>query len=649
MSRITHRGTRLIVSLWRQQKARFYCISTKTAAGKWKDHFFEKEDFGDIPEFLEDHEGEDIYFCPHGFKARARQKEEAVLPKMCWADLDEADPRKFKHMKPTIAIESSPGRFVGLWLLDRTVTENLNKRLSYQLGADKGGWDVTQVLRFPGTVNFKYRTRPEVRILWSDGDEYEFAEIDRRCADLDEEDEETGQSARDILKKYGKKMRPATRRSFVSPVTNGTDRSAVIWKMVKECIEVGMTEEETHILMASTPICKSKYEGRNITKALNSQIEKAVREKLSGSPKVSKAERDDEDDDDDQEFERIELTPLSDVKREQVEWLWDRRIAMNSLTIVEGPPGLGKSYVMHMVAKCVLDGDRIHSDRPSGFKPRRGRVLALDLENDDASVVKPRLEDNGCENLSDIAVVRKMLPLDEDDSLEALHDAIRRWKPMLVIFDTVSYFLGRASDNNPKEMAQMMGKLAEIAKKYGIAVVALRHWRKSSGDGATATDKGAGAITIAGGARVVLAVSKTGDPDLDEEGWRVVSVSKINVGGRAKGLLFRINERKGGRSEFEWGDAYDLSADEIVTKLGRPARDKDKEDKAARDGAKSARSEAEAMLRRRLANGGIEDWDKLVSIADKRGIDAGTLKSVAEKIGCEFKNGDVRLKPLKKD
>ena len=97
----------VIIELWKRQPGKYFCISTKSPAGKWKDHFFSPDDFGSIKQFLRDHDDHDIYFCPHGFNRRVRQKEEAVIPNLLWADLDYSDPRNeklFKGLKPTTAV-----------------------------------------------------------------------------------------------------------------------------------------------------------------------------------------------------------------------------------------------------------------------------------------------------------------------------------------------------------------------------------------------------------------------------------------------------------------------------------------------------------------------------------------------------------------
>jgi len=51
--------------------------------------------------------------------------------------------------------------------------EELNRRLAYTLGADPSGWDLTQLLRVPGTRNHKYPDAPLVHVLQVTGAKYE--------------------------------------------------------------------------------------------------------------------------------------------------------------------------------------------------------------------------------------------------------------------------------------------------------------------------------------------------------------------------------------------------------------------------------------------------------------------------------------------
>lgn len=103
----------------------------------------------------------DIYFSPAVY-SKDKRRANAVQPtRLLWADLDEANPDTFPpELKPTASWETSPGRFQALWKTDKRLKPKmqtmLNKRLTYAVGADKGGWDLTQVLRIPGTPNHKY-------------------------------------------------------------------------------------------------------------------------------------------------------------------------------------------------------------------------------------------------------------------------------------------------------------------------------------------------------------------------------------------------------------------------------------------------------------------------------------------------------------
>lgn len=102
------------------------------------------------------------YFCPQLFSQKKRRKEYVSLTTNAWSDLDRCDPDKLL-VQPSILVESSPGRYQSYWIFDNPVdpkdAEDLSRRIAYfheKDGADKSGWDLTQLLRIPDTFNFKY-------------------------------------------------------------------------------------------------------------------------------------------------------------------------------------------------------------------------------------------------------------------------------------------------------------------------------------------------------------------------------------------------------------------------------------------------------------------------------------------------------------
>jgi RepB DNA-primase from phage plasmid len=110
----------------------------------------------------------DVYQCAHLLTRPQRRKEHAASLLALYVDLDHSELRA-DAPPPSVIVESSPGRWQCYWPLTEPVDphrgEDLNRRLAYALGADRSGWDLTQLLRLPQTPNRKYPDAPPVRLL----------------------------------------------------------------------------------------------------------------------------------------------------------------------------------------------------------------------------------------------------------------------------------------------------------------------------------------------------------------------------------------------------------------------------------------------------------------------------------------------------
>jgi hypothetical protein len=113
----------------------------------------------------EDGRGREGYVCAHLLKKRRRVKANAAPLLALYVDGDGAKPGP-ETPSPTAVVESSPGKEQFWWRLTRPVAseigESLNRRLALAMGGDKSGWDLTQLLRPPGTHNHKYPDAPLV-------------------------------------------------------------------------------------------------------------------------------------------------------------------------------------------------------------------------------------------------------------------------------------------------------------------------------------------------------------------------------------------------------------------------------------------------------------------------------------------------------
>ena len=232
-------------------------------------------------------DGEDLYFSVARFAERGRALENVLPVSWLWADLDDVHPSAATAMglMPTIAVESSPGRYQAYWKLASeqrpNVVEKLNRGLTYALGADKGGWDLTQVLRIPGTRNHKYHGAPRVRLMdYREGLVYKSRYVWDKVKEAVPEAELAGVTSvvlprRDIPRK-AKQLLWAKQEEVVKG-----EGSHKLWELNCLLAESGLTEDEIYALVAVS--VWNKWKGNaarlrgDIRKAMTHVRRKAVR------------------------------------------------------------------------------------------------------------------------------------------------------------------------------------------------------------------------------------------------------------------------------------------------------------------------------------------------------------------------------------
>lgn len=525
--------------IWSTQPGDYFCISSGVREGNrlssWKDKFFTRDQFGEVAKYVRANRERELYFCPHGFNQPRRKKEFAAPLRILYSDLDSVDPRPLDDLMPTYAWETSPNRFAAAWLTTESVSPTLNQRLTQYLGADPGGWDVTQVLRIPDTYNHKYSELPKVRELWRDGPTYKRREVE---AIVRGESAAAGGDAKEVFKKWEKKLKLSTRRDLFTKTKVGVGkRSEVIWRLNNELFEAGVPSEERFILLKASPW--NKFVGRD--KQLRTEVERVI-DKHTMPKKASGG---------------FELKSLAEIEEEDIDWLIPNWLARGFVTILEGDPGLGKSYLALMIAKMVIDGEKFR-----GKRIKRGKVMYFDLENPAAYVTKRRMMDNGAVNLGDYYPVEEVFTISDEDAVEDMRKAIETVKPALVVFDPLSQYIGKADTYKASETTQAFSTFTEIAKDTGCAVLVVRHLTKN---GKTSPlYRGQGSIAFTGGARIVLTCGKVDDT------LRATIQIKNNLGPEDRRAMSWSIEalpdtlKHSGRSQFVWGDELDLSAMELL-------------------------------------------------------------------------------------
>jgi len=258
----------------------FLSAKRKGPVKHWEDRGFivGKETISEISGFLAEfpYNTCNIYFCPLPFDPNnnGRKAQFFLGSKYLWADIDQMDPQKLVDLglTPTLLWESSPGRYQGLWRVSDTrlppgEAEELNKDLTYYIGADKGGWDTTQVLRVPGTRNLKYPDSPKVG-SFQEGPTYTVKQVRDIVAGAstpfsapvteekaDEEIDFTGWEKLDhkaVFKKYENKL-PINAKDLIRATdTGGKDRSDILFSIERFLAEAGASPAETLAIVHKT-------------------------------------------------------------------------------------------------------------------------------------------------------------------------------------------------------------------------------------------------------------------------------------------------------------------------------------------------------------------------------------------------------------
>jgi len=218
------------------------------------------------------------YFCPQVFKTPRRRKDNVSMCPSAWADLDTCSP-EILELPPSVSISSSPERYQALWHFTRPVAphiaEDVSRRIAYhhaQDGADKSGWDLTQLLRIPGSLNLKYVTTPRVSLLaynqasWTVKDfevfpEVKHSEFLKTPMPSVETLKKLG-SAADVLQSYRGALLPSVTELFNIEPASGADWSAELWKLEMVLLECGLERDEVYVVAREAACNKYARDGK---------------------------------------------------------------------------------------------------------------------------------------------------------------------------------------------------------------------------------------------------------------------------------------------------------------------------------------------------------------------------------------------------
>lgn len=399
----------------------------------------------------------------------------------------------------------------------------------------------------------------------------------------------------------------------------GLERAGVEAALEATALEVGLSMSETRSTIRSGMTAGAREPRR--------KPEREPQKEAGGEPESASGAPPPKGKPPPQSGGRAVVARMSDVAPRAPRFLWWPRLPRKTLTLLDADPGTGKSTLMRWCAATVSRGGAW----PDGAWCAAGNVLLVGDEDGLETSVRPHLELLGA-NLERIYAVRgvtttttaggrELVVALEMGNVELLAEALRKYRPALVVFDPVQAHIGAKVDiNRANEVRPVLAGLARLAEEYDASIALVRHMSKG-GAGDKAMYRGLGSIDFMGAARSALALHR--HPDQARPDVRVLLHTKANASRMADPLSFEISD--GGR--LTWLEETDVTeADLRAAELGPKG-------KARGRGRPGDAREAAAAWLLEILTGGPMETQRLLARGEDAGHTESTLRRAAGDLG----------------
>lgn len=248
---------------------------------------------------------------------------------------------------------------------------------------------------------------------------------------------------------------------------------------------------------------------------------------------------------------KIPVRKMTEIKETVVEWLWYPFIPFGKVTLIQGDPGQGKTWLaMHLAAACTN-----RKELPNELPMDSFNVFYQTAEDGIGDTIKPRLMQCG----ADMERVRVIV---EDDVMLSLTDprlelAIKQNNVKLLIMDPIQAYLGPDVDmNRANEIRPLFRYLGGVAERTGAAIVLIGHLNKNAGT--HANYRGLGSVDISAAVRSILLVGKVEKET--ERDVRVVIQTKSSLAPKPTPVAFTLEN-----SKLEWIGEYEITEQELMS------------------------------------------------------------------------------------
>jgi hypothetical protein len=446
----------------------------------------------------------EVFFSPALFKSMKPEQDNVLGSNVVWADFDGNAPTEWTSEivpQPTIEVQSSTEKKRHVyWVLDefcddRKTLERINRSIAYALQADLSGWDASQFLRPPYSVNRKYDKPITAKVLVDRLENaYElsaFSEIPAPAETIKAELELGELPTIDEVKslaKWDKEMLSIFNKTYEEMAGPNHDRSGALQRLAYFGAEKQWTDEQIMAVLLDADDRWKKYSARASRDRILAELINRARAKhgyekvtFDGLLKGLQTQPENAADDSEHIYSVRELAVLPGIE----DWVIEGMLIPSGLGLFTGRPGVGKTQCTFQMAADLATGREQFIEWELDGQPRKVLFMSLEMgAHQLGHIMKPLSERYPEKTLEQNLIVHAQgnpLPLDEESGQAYFVSLLDRFQPEVVMIDSLS--LAAAGDvTSDKEMKAMFDFLKVARNIYNFALVIVHHHRKKAND-----------------------------------------------------------------------------------------------------------------------------------------------------------------------
>lgn len=401
----------------------------------------------------------DVYIGPAMYKEKKASKESVSHSNVCWIEMDGQEDIKWGEIsEPDVIIQSSTSTHLHCyWQMERLsseLLEDLNRRLTYYLGADSSGWDCTQVLRPPDTVNYKHDV-PTTLVKLVANVTHLPLEFDK-APNIDKPVEAFTYDTLLDLKNI--KLDPQLLSKVTTVEVKHPHRSEFLMSTGYLLAEAGLTGLEIVSCLYIIDTRIKKFVGREDQLKRLSEIASIALFKVERASYISV------------------YSPLEIISfKTNLKWIVPNLLHTTGMFILSGQPGVGKTQLSFDWAYRLAVGLPFLDLEIAG--PNKVAYMSLEM---DAVELKYIFEHQAVDFKMQGLWNQNMFIIapDIDSDLRGFEKTLAKINPDVLIIDSISELA--TDDLTESEAKSIMKWMKRIRKVYNIAIIAIHHNRKAS-------------------------------------------------------------------------------------------------------------------------------------------------------------------------